>query len=201
MNASVPERHKILASELPEASVKDVIEAVGEVLKGEGGLSLKAVDPDGSTLEAALDKAVKDALAISSLKALIKGWKGMDQVADLIGPRGPEDGKPRHVTIASHSLKASFTPNIVVELGKVAEIRKVPVPVTFTLKVEGLIVTVTNRRILSIAAGRAKPSVTVKVDGVTVLDRKLPTIDLPLEFEPEGHDADAAQRSGAPETT
>lgn len=193
MNTAGTEEHKVLSRELPEARMKEVIEAVGQALsKRDGGLSLKAVDPDGSSLEVALEKAVKDALTISPLKVLIKAWKGMDQIADLIGPKGPEDDKPRQVTIASHSLKAGFTPNVVIELGRVAEIRKLPIPVTFTLKVEGLLITVKNRRIASIAAGRAEPSVTVKVEGVTLFEEKLPTINLPLEIKTEPDEPHAA---------
>ncbi|MEO0865965.1 MAG: hypothetical protein AAFY39_15565, partial [Pseudomonadota bacterium] len=185
MNTPATEPRKVLADELPEARMQEVVEAVGDALKGEAGLTLRAIDPDGSTLATALEKAVKDALAISPVKALVQAWKGLGQVSDLIGPKGPQDDKPRQVTVATHSLKAGFTPHIVIELGKIAEIRKLPVPVTFTLKVEGLIVTVTNRRIVSVAAGRAKPAVTIQVEGVTVFKQKLPTIDLPLEVKPE----------------
>ncbi len=193
MNNAVTEEAKVLSSELPEVRLTEVIDAVAETMsKGEGGVSLKAIDPDGSTLQVALEKAVKDALAISPLKALIKAWKGVDQVSDLIGSEGPEDGKPRNVTIAGHTLKISFTPQIVLELGKLIGIRKLPVPVTFTLKIEGLIITVVNRRIVVIAAGRAKPLVTVKVDGVTIVKETLPTIDLPLKMKPQVEDAQTA---------
>lgn len=184
MNTSALEEDRVLSSELPDVRLTEVIEAVGEAMsKGEGGVNLKAIDPDGSTLRVALDKAVKDALAISPLKTLVKAWQGMDQIAELIGSEGPQDGKPRHVTIASHTLKVSFTPQIVLELGKLIDVRKLPVPVAFTLKIEGLIITVTDRRIVTIAAGRAKPVVTVKVDGVTVIKETLPSIDLPLEMK------------------
>jgi hypothetical protein len=193
MNTGVSEDHKVLSNELPEARLKEVIEAVGQAMtKGEGGVSLKAIDPDGSTLKIALEKAVNDALAISPLKELMKAWKSLAQVKELIGSEGPEDGKPRHVTIATHTLKACFTPNIVIEIGKLVEIRKLPVPVTFTLKIEGLIITVTDRCIVAIAAGRAKPSVTVKVEGVTILKEELPTIDLPLEMKLQAEDAQTA---------
>lgn len=190
MNTAVPEDRKVLSNELPEARLKEVIEAVGQAMKkGESGVSLKAIDPDGSTLKVALEKAVNDALAISPLKELIKAWKGLAQVMELIGAEGPEDGKPRDVTIATHTLKASFKPKIVIEIGKLVDIQKLPVPVTFSLKVEGLIITITDRRIIAIAAGRAKPSVTVKVEGVTILKEELPTIDLPLELKPQDEDA------------
>ena len=185
MNTPGPQPHTLLADELPEARLQEVVDAVGEALQGTGGLSLRAVDPDGGTLVAALEKAVRDALSISPVKALLQAWRGLDQVGDLIGPKGPQDDKPRDVTVATHSLKAGFTPHVVIEIGKIAEVRKVPVPVAFTLKVEGLIVTVKNRRITGVAAGRAKPSVTVQVDGVTVVKQKLPTIDLPLEVKAE----------------
>ena len=185
MTTSASNERKALVDDLPEARVRDVVQAVGEALKGEGSVSLTDIDPDGETLEAALEKAVEDALTISPRKALLNAWKGLDQVADLISPKGPMDDKPRQVTIANHSLKASFEPQIVLEFGKVAEVRRLPVPVTFALKIEGLIVTVTNRRIVSVAAGRAKPSVTVKVEDVTVLKQKLPTIDLPIGFKQE----------------
>lgn len=193
MSDAAPEKSRLLSSELPEIRLKEVVEAVGEaVAKGDGGLRLKAIDPDGATLATALETAVQDALAISPLKALVKAWKGLDQVAALIGPEGPEDGKPRQVAIGSHSLKASFTPNIVIELGKILEVRKLPVPVTFTLKIEGLIITVTDRRIMGILAGRANPSVAVKVEGVTIFKDSLPAIDLPLEIKSELEDPQAA---------
>ncbi|MCK8464075.1 hypothetical protein MUY35_09455 [Aliiroseovarius sp. S1339] len=194
MNNEASEEQKGLSSELPEARLKEVIEAVGLAMtKGDGGVSLKAIDPDGSTLKVALEKAVNDALAISPLEELMKAWKGLRQVADLIGAKGPEDRKPRHVTIASHTLKASFTPNIVIELGKLVKIRKLPVPVAFNLKIEGLIITVVDRRIVAIAAGRAKPTVTVKVEGVTILKETLPTIDLPLEMKSQVDDEQVAE--------
>ncbi len=79
-----------------------------------------------------------------------------------------------------------------IELGRVAKIRKLPIPVTFTLKVDGLLVTVKNRRIASIAAGRAEPSLTVKVEGVTLFEEKLPTINLPLEVKTEPEEPHAA---------
>ncbi len=193
MNDTASEAEKVLSSELPEVRLLEVVEAVGEAMsKGEGGASLKAIDPDGTTLQVALEKAVKDALAISPLQALIKAWKGVDQVSDLIGSEGPQDDKPRHVTIASHALKVSFAPQIVLELGKLVDVRKLPVPVTFTLKIEGLILTILNRRITVIAAGRAKPEVTVKVDGVTIVKEKLPTIDLPLQLKPQVEEVQAA---------
>jgi hypothetical protein len=116
----------------------------------------------------------------------------MHQVAELIGPNGPEDDKPREVSVAGHSLKAKFSPHIVIELGKFAEIRKLPIPVTFALEVEGLLITVTNRRIVGVLAGRANPSVTVAVDDVTIFKEKLPTIDLPLEMKPESEGADVS---------
>lgn len=193
MNTAAPEESRVLSSELPDVRMKEVIDAVGQTLStGEGALSLKAIDPDGETLETALEKAVKDALAISPLKVLVKAWQGVAQVADLIGPKGPMDDKPRQVTIAEHTVKVSFTPNIVIEIGKVAEVRKLPIPVTFTMKIEGLIITVTNRRIAAVEAGRAKPSVTVKVEDVTIFKEKLPTIDLPLEVKPEAIEPEAA---------
>lgn len=193
MNNETPEGDKVLSNELPEVRLIEVIEAVGEAMsKGEGGASLKAIDPDGSTLQVALEKAVKDALAISPLQVLIKAWKGLDQVSDLMGSEGPHDDKPRHVTIAGHTLKVAFTPQIVLELGKLIDVRKLPLPVIFTLKIEGLIITIVNRSITVIAAGRAKPEVTVKVDGVTIIKETLPTIDLPLKLKPQVKDAQAA---------
>lgn len=193
MANAAPKTQEVLSNELPEVRLLEVIEAVGKAMsKGQAGASLKAIDPDGSTLKVAVDKAVKDALAISPLEALVKGWKSLDQVSELIGPEGPKDGKPRHVTIASHTLKVSFTPNIVIELGKLIDVHKLPIPVTFTVKIEGLIVTIVDRVMVAIAAGRAKPSVTVKVDGVTVLTEKLPTIELPLKVNPQPEDQQAA---------
>lgn len=193
MNTIVPQDQMVLSNQLPEARLAEVVEAVGQAIsKGDRGVSLKAIDPDGSTLKVALEKAVNDALAISPLKELIKAWKGLAQVMELTGAQGPEDGKPRRVTIATHTLKASFTPKIVIEIGKLVDIYRLPVPVTFSLKIEGLIITITDRRIIAIAAGRAKPSVTVKVEGVTILKEDLPTIDLPLEMKPQVEDARAA---------
>ncbi len=193
MSETAAKKSKVLSKELPKIRLEELAEAVGKsLLEGEGGPKLKAVDPDGSTLKAAVEKAVDDALAISPVKALLKAWKGLEQVGALMGEEGPEDDKPRQVSIASHSLKAKFTPHILIELGKVIELRKLPVPVTFTLKIEGLIVTVTNRQITAIAAGRAKPTVEVKVEGTTVFKEALPTINLPLEVEPEVEASEAA---------
>ncbi|WP_298921781.1 hypothetical protein [uncultured Roseobacter sp.] len=184
---------KVLSKELPEVRMQELAEAVSQsLLKGDGGPKLKAIDLDGSTLRMAVEKAVDDALAISPVKELLKAWKGLEQVGALIGDEGPKDDKPRQVSIASHNLKAEFTPHIVIELGKIIELRKLPVPVIFTLKVEGLIVTVTNRRITAIAAGRAKPTVEVKVDGATIFKEALPTINLPLEIKSEAETSETA---------
>ncbi|WP_299653461.1 hypothetical protein [uncultured Tateyamaria sp.] len=193
MTVTAVEEGKVLSDELPEIRMKELADAVGDtLLKGEGGLKLKAIDPDGSTLKTAVKKAVDDALSISPVKALLKAWKGLEQVGTLIGDKGPEDDKPRQVSIASHSLKAKFTPHIVIELEKAMELRKLPIPVNFTLKVEGLILTVTNRQITAIAAGRAKPTVDVKVEGTTIFKESLPTINLPLEVKPEMEEPQAA---------
>ncbi|PTX54527.1 hypothetical protein C8N43_3342 [Litoreibacter ponti] len=193
MSSAASEDPKVLSNALPEARLQEVVEAVGQaMMKGEAGVGLKAIDPDGATLKTAIEKAVHDALAISPFKELVKAWKGFGQVMELTGATGPEDGKPRHVAIASHTLKASFKPHIVIELGKLVEVHKLPVPVTFSLKVEGLIITVTDRRIVAITAGRAKPSVTVKVESVTILKEDLPSIDLPWELKLQDEDAEAA---------
>jgi len=87
------------------------------------------------------------------------------------------------VAIASHTLKTKHVPEIHVELGKVATLKKIPVPVEFTLKIEGLVLTVLDRNITGISAGHAQPEVTVKVEGVTVVKEKLRRINLPLNIK------------------
>jgi len=184
MNTTMPDKSQVLTDELPPARLREVVEAAGKaLLDGEQGARLRAIDPDGSTLETAVTQAVSDALAISPLKALITAWKGMKDLADLIDAKGPEDGKERSVAIATHTLKAQFMPGLVVELNGVADLKKLPIPVIFSLKVDGAIVTVMDRVITSVAAGRAKPTVEVKIEGVTVIKEVLSPFDLPLRFE------------------
>lgn len=170
-----------IAKELEEAKIKDVIEAVGKALKGEDGIPFKGLDADEETLQTALDGAVQKALDISPIDALMKAWRGLGAVRKLTGEEGPMDGKARNVAIASHTLKTEHKPAIHVELGKAATLKKVPVPVTFSLKIEGLILSVLNRQITQIAAGKAKPEVTVEVENVTIVREKLKPINLPLD--------------------
>lgn len=172
-----------VTEELPEARVIDVIEAVGEVFKGEGGLAVDSVDLDNDTLRTAIGDAVRTALDISPLKALEKAWKGVNEVRKLTSSDGPHDGKVRKVAIASHTLKTKHVPEIHVELGKVATLKTIPVPVEFTIKIEGLVLSILDRNITGIAAGHANPEVAVKVDGVTVVKEKLRRIDLPLNIK------------------
>jgi len=174
---------KPVAEELAEARVTEVVEAVGEAFKGEGNLGLDSVDLDHDTLRTAIDDAVRSALDISPLKALEKAWKSVNEVRKLTSSDGPHDGKERKVAIASHTLKTKHVPEIHVELGKVATLKKIPVPVEFTLKIEGLVLTVLDRNITGISAGHAQPEVTVKVEGVTVVKEKLRRINLPLNIK------------------
>ncbi len=109
----------------------------------------------------------------------------------------PEGALSREEALYAATMAGAYTMHAEdilgsIEIGKLVEIRKLPVPVTFTLKIEGLIITVTDRCIVAIAAGRAKPSVTVKVEGVTILKEELPTIDLPLEMKLQAEDAQTA---------
>lgn len=169
-----------LKKQLPEAQITEVVEAVGRALKGEDGMALTRLDVDDDTLRTALEDAVRDALDISPVKALLKGWKGVAEVRKLTGEDGEMDGKTRKVALASHSLTAAHTPEIHIELGKVATLKKIPVPVAFTLKIEGLILAITNRQIREIAGGKAQPEVTIKVEGVTIIKEKLKAINLPV---------------------
>lgn len=170
-----------LAKELPEARMREVIEAAGRALKGKDGLALKGLDVDEEALETALDGAVRKALDVSPIKALVKAWKGTVEVGKLIGPNGPMDGKARQVAMAGHNLEVAHVPEIHVELGKVATLKKVPVPVKFVLKVQGLILSIKDRQITGIAGGHAQPEVSVSVEKVTLFKEKLRRISLPVD--------------------
>ncbi len=171
-----------LHAELPEARIVEVIEAVGHALKGEGGVTVDKIDTDDDTLRTALDEAVREALDISPLKALAKVWKSTAEVKKLIGPKGPQDGKTRKVAMAAHKLEASHVPEIHVELAKLATLKKVPVPVTFSIAISGLVLSVKDRFVTGIASGSAQPEVSVKVEDVTLFKEKLRKINLPVDI-------------------
>ena len=92
-----------IAENIAPAEFSNVVEAVKSALtSGDTGLRLAGVGLDGGTLQKSVADAVENALSISVVDALLKGWYGAKTLADLTGEIGPMDGKPRIAALASH---------------------------------------------------------------------------------------------------
>ena len=168
-----------LADRIAPLDFDDVVTAVKTSMReGEFGARLAGADLDADTLGASIRAEVGKALSISFVDLLVKGWKGVHQVAALTGPDGPMDGAPRDVTLAGHTLSASHKPEIHVEIAGVADLRRIAVPVTLELAVSAVSLEITDRRITAVRAGQLTPKVTVGVESRTVLERDLPPIVL-----------------------
>ncbi len=168
-----------IAGNMAPAAFSNVVDAVKSSLTtGDAGVRLAGVGLDGGALQKSVADAVENALSISVLDALLKGWHGVKSVTALTGRDGPMDGKARVAALAKHKLKVTHTPEIRVSIGEVADLRTVALPVTLEVEASGVVLTVVDRQVTKASAGTLAPKLTVKVEKVKVVETKLRQIEL-----------------------
>ena len=172
---------KPVKDELPDMLVIEVVQAVAEALKNDESFELPSGDFKDKDLQDAVVEAVSDALDITPLKAVVKAWGSMAEVAELIGPDGPQDGQLRKVKVTKHKLKVTHKPEIHIKIGRMVTAKRVVLTVLFTLNIEGLILSIKDREIRRVSGGHAQPEVKISVEKVAIFTEKLPKITLPVE--------------------
>lgn len=168
-----------IAQKIEPGDLAKIVEAVSDRLtSGQAGMRIAGLDLEAGALRQSVADAVENALSISLLDAVLKGWRGVKTLADLIGPDGPIDGKPRVAALASHTFKVVYKPNIQISIGEAVALRTIELPVTLEIAAAGVVLTVKDREITKAGAGHLQPKLTIKVEKVKVVDTKLKRINL-----------------------
>lgn len=163
-----------VAAEISETEFSDVVTAVTKLLdEGNPGVRLAGFGLDAGALSDSISAAVKQTLAISIFDMCLKAWHGMKSVRALTGDKGPMDGKPRVAALLKHKLKAKHEPEIHLTIAEAIDLHKVCIPVTLTAEVAGIALTVVNRQITAVSAGHIDVSLSIHVEKVKVVERKL----------------------------
>jgi hypothetical protein len=167
-----------VAAEISKIEYTDIITAVTKFMdEGECGVRLAGYGLDGSALRDSISTAVKGTLDISLFDMCQKAWEGVKSVRDLTSDNGPMDGKPRIAALAKHELKAKHKPEIHLTIAEAIDLYKVSLPVVLTAKVLGVAITVVDRKITTISAGHMDVSLSISVEKVKIVERKLKRFD------------------------
>jgi hypothetical protein len=127
--------------------------------------------------------AMWDLLGISVENLIINAWQKHKQIVDAEAATAGRPGSRRVVEIKSHTLRSTHRPKLEIVVGQEV-VHTIPFEFTLVLRIESLVVTVSNGGVLSIGPGDATAEVVLKANGSTLVEKKLTRAALPESILP-----------------
>lgn len=125
---------------------------------------------------------VCELLDIKVPDVLISAWKKVQDIQKVLTESKKTPDKIVYLELAEHSIDHNSKPSIDVKI-KSATVKKVELPIQLGFKLKGFVLKIQNGRIKEMQTGHCEAKGTIKYATLTIAEKKLEPIKLPLSIK------------------
>lgn len=125
---------------------------------------------------------VCELLDIKIPDVLISAWKKVQDIQKVLAESKKTPDKIVYIELAEHAIDYQTKPSIDVKI-KSAVVKKLELPIQLGFKLRGFVLKIQNGGIREMQTGNFEARGTIKYGGITVAEKKLEPIKLPLSIK------------------
>ena len=125
---------------------------------------------------------VCELLDIKIPDVLVTAWKKVEDLQRVLEESKKTPDKTVYLELAEHTIDYNSKPSIDVKI-KRATVKKLELPIQLGFKLRGFVLKIQNGRIKEIQTGNCEAKGTIKYGSLTVAEKKLEPIKLPLSIQ------------------
>ena len=125
---------------------------------------------------------VCELLDIKIPDVLVTAWKKVQDIQRVLAESKKTPDKTVYLELAEHNIDYQTKPSIDVKI-KSANVKKLELPIQLGLKLKGFVLKIQNGRIKEMQTGQCEAKGTIKYGTLTIAEKKLEPIKLPLSIK------------------
>jgi hypothetical protein len=141
---------------------------------------------------------VCELLDIKVPDVLISAWKKVQDIQRVLAESKKTPDKIVYLELAEHTIDYETKPSIDVKI-KSATVKKLELPIQLAFKLRGFVLKIQNGGIREMQTGNCEARGTIKYGGITIAEKKLEPIKLPLSIKLPHEIPFLSPRAGSPE--
>lgn len=172
---SVPTLREVF--ELPEHGEGDPDDGRWQAIEERIGQEIKGIKWSAAMSD--LVPKICDLLEIKVDGVLLTAWKKASEIKAVLEKSRQTPEETTYVELAEHTINSEHKPSIDVKL-RGAKVKTIALLVQLGFKLRGFVLKIKNGGIVEMQAGQCEVKGTIKFSGLTIAEKKLAPIKLPL---------------------